>query len=559
MSEQDTSPPITVASLRAIREKKRQLVAQPPPSPLELTHRLPDAQPPIKEAIEETSGPSKYTRHKLATDAVIKQKDAEPANPYEHTHSVLERRLTEKQDEDNIKATNDLEDFQRSTFLEYWYVFGDLPKVEDIRMIITALYRINEPTGLSKKGARDFRHKKRLGLFLLEDIVAQGLQNEGLVTTATPSEHARSMLLRPDLITMASVQALGQHIKQTNKAQKKVSKLLRARERRQAASYLDDWLEGGVQKDVRVMHTQAHQSDAEDTLKSEPAHDALGSAPRGVVLGKRSASTPLQTDDRGYTAEMPSFVQPELDDVVAGDADPSLVAMWQVVPDLQKDAMQDIKTQIIVPTVVEYLDIVKRRKLGTLAAGNGTSADYRLLQSQPAVVAQTLAKHSASSSSPLNFRIEGFLMGIRNGTMTDEKVPNNFSIKVQTDNGDTTIHASVRADAYMTIFKALSVLDLLDRDMDKVEHSKANGIKGRWTCLFKKALNEMCKWPAEGEAGQYACDYCMRRRRPCIIAIKGVFSVAPLAPSLRMGRGLGDREYCVLSGGAVNTKRKFFS
>ncbi|KAI4712279.1 hypothetical protein J4E89_002545 [Alternaria sp. Ai002NY15] len=551
MAERNTSPPITVASLRAIREKKRQLVAQPPASPFELTHRLRDAQPSIKQAIEEIPGPSKYTRHKLATEAVIKQEDVEPANPYEHTHSVLERRLAEKQDEDNIKATNDLEEFQRSTFTEDWYVFGDLPEVEDIRMIITALYRINEPTGLSKKWARDFRHKKRLGLFLLEDVVAQGLQNEGLVTTATPSAHARSMLLRPDLITMASVQALGQQIKQTNKAQKKVSKLLRARERRQAASHLDDWLEGGV-------HTQGHQSDAEDTLESEPAHDALGSAPRGVGLGKRSASTPLQKDDRSYAAGLPSFVQPELDDVVAGDADPSLVAMWQVVPDLQKDAMQDIKTQIIVPTVVEYLDIVKRRKLGTFATGNGTSADYRLLQSQPVVAAQTLAKHSASSSSPLNFRIEGFLMGIRNGTMTDEKVPSTFSIKAQTDNGDTTIHASVRADAYMTIFKALSVLDLLDRDMDKVEHSKANGIKGRWTCLFKKALNEMCKWPAEGEAGQYACDYCMRRRRPCIIAIKGVFSVAPLAPSLRMGRGLGDRGYCVLPGGAV-VKRKFFS
>ncbi|KAI4926229.1 hypothetical protein J4E85_006521 [Alternaria conjuncta] len=559
MADRNTSPPITVASLRAIREKKRQLVAQPPPSPFELTHRPRDAQPPIKEAIEETSGPSKYTRHKLAMDAVIKQEDVEPANPYEYTHNVLKGRLTEKQDEDNIKATNDLEDFQRSTFNEYWHVFGDLPRVEDIRMIITALYRINEPTGLSKKWANAFRHKKRLGLFLLEDVLAQGLQNEGLVTMATPSEHARSMLLRPDLITMASVQALGQQIKQTNKAQKKVSKLLRARERRQAGAHLDDWLEGGVQEDVRMMHTQAHQSDAEDTLDSEPAHDALGSAPRGVVLGKRSASSPLQTDDRGYAAEISSFVKPELDDVVAGDADPSLVAMWQVVPDLQKDAMQDIKTQIIVPTVVEYLDIVKRRKLGTLATGNGTNADWRLPQSQPAIVAQTLAKHSVSSSSPSNFRIEGFLMGIRNGTLTEEKVPSNFSIKIQVDNGDTAIHASVRTDAYMTIFKALNALNSLDRDMNKVEHSKANGIKGRWTCLFKKALNEMCKWPAEGEAGQYACDWCMRRRRPCVIAIKGVFSVAPLAPSLRMGRGSADREYCVLPEGAVYVKPKFFS
>jgi len=148
-------------------------------------------------------------------------------------------------------------------------------------------------------------------------------------------------------------------------------------------------------------------------------------------------------------------------------------------------------------------------------------------------------------------------MGIRNRTMTEEKVPNNFSIKAQMQDCDTAIHGSVRIDAYVTIFKALSVLLSLDRDMTKAEDSKANGSKGRWTCLFKKAMNEICKWPAEGEAGQYACDYCMRRRRPCIIAIKGVFSVAPLAPSLRMGRGLGDREYCVLPGGAV-VKRKFF-
>ncbi|KAI4956790.1 hypothetical protein J4E86_005261 [Alternaria arbusti] len=559
MAERNTSPPITVASLRAIREKKRQLVAQPPPSPFELTHRLRDAQPPIREAIEETSGPSKYTRHKLATDAVIKQEDVEPADPYEYTHNVLKGRLTEKQDEDNIKATNDLEDFQRSTFIENWYVFGDLPKVEDIRMIITALYRINEPTGLSKKGANAFRQKKRLGLFLLEDVVAQGLQNEGLVTMATPSDYARSMLLRPDLITMASVQELGQQIKQTNKAQRKVSKLLRARERRQAGSHLDDWLEGGVQEDVRVMHTQAHQSDAGHTLESEPAHDALGSASRGVVLGKRSEPTPLHPDDRSYAGGLSSFVQPELDNVIAGDADPSLVAMWQVIPDLQKDARQDIKTQLIVPTVVEYLDIVKRRKLGTLAAGNGTGADYGLPQSHDAPISRVPPSPNASSLSLTNFRIEGFLMGIRNRTMTEEKVPSNFSIKAQMRDCDTAIHGSVRTDAYITIFKALSVLLSLDRDMTKAEDSKANGSKGRWTCLFKKALNEICKWPAEGEAGQYACDYCMRRRRPCIIAIKGVFSVAPLAPSLRMGRGLGDREYCVLPGGAVNAKRKFFS
>jgi len=81
MAERNTSPPITVASLRAIREKKRQLVAQPPPSPLNLTHRFLDARTPIKEAIEETSGPSEYIRHKLAKDAVIKQEDVEPANP----------------------------------------------------------------------------------------------------------------------------------------------------------------------------------------------------------------------------------------------------------------------------------------------------------------------------------------------------------------------------------------------------------------------------------------------------------------------------------------------
>lgn len=158
----------------------------------------------------------------------------------------------------------------------------------------------------------------------------------------------------------------------------------------------------------------------------------------------------------------------------------------------------------------------------------------------------------------MNFRIEGFLIGIGKGTVTEEKVPSSFSIKAQMENCDTAVHGSVRSDAYITIFKALSALLSLDRDMTKVEDSKAHGSKGRWTCLFKKAMNEMCKWPAEGEAGQYACDWCMRHRRPCVIAIKGVSSVAPLAPSLRMGRGLGEREYCVLPEGAVKVKPRFF-
>jgi hypothetical protein len=49
--------------------------------------------------------------------------------------------------------------------------------------------------------------------------------------------------------------------------------------------------------------------------------------------------------------------------------------------------------------------------------------------------------------------------------------------------------------------------------------------------------------PTEGQGGHYACDFCVRHRRRCVIAIKGVLSVTPLAPSLRMGCGLSKREY----------------
>ena len=240
MAEHDSSPPITVASLRAIREKKRQLVAQSTlPSPFELARRYPDAQPPVEEGLREIADPSRYTSHQMAGGAATKRAEIVPANASGHDQGVLERNPVIKQEEDeeeNGNAEKELEDIQRSASYGKWRALGDGSEIEHTQTIIAALYLVDEPTDLSKKQGRAFRHKKRLGLALLEDVLAQGLPTQRPVISVTPAEYARSMLLCPELISMADVQALGQRIKQTNKTQGKVSKLLRARERQSAGS-----------------------------------------------------------------------------------------------------------------------------------------------------------------------------------------------------------------------------------------------------------------------------------------------------------------------------------
>ncbi|KAI4942671.1 hypothetical protein J4E91_009840 [Alternaria rosae] len=228
---------------------------------------------------------------------------------------------------------------------------------------------------------------------------------------------------------MADVQALGQQVKHINKAQRKVSKLLETGERRQAGTKMHRWLEGGVQKHLQVLHAQAHQFRAGRPLKNKPDQEDSESALRGVVRGKRLAPPSQLFRNRGYTERFPLGSISEIGSNVAEDADPALIAMLKIVPDLRKDAMQDIETQIVFPNVAEYLDVVKRRKLGTFATAHDTSTDCRPQQSHDAPVVQGFPSFTASSSPLMNLRIEGFLTGIRNGTMTEEKVPGNFSIK----------------------------------------------------------------------------------------------------------------------------------
>jgi hypothetical protein len=400
MDKLSITPPFTIASLRAIREKKRQLAPRPIPSPVELTHREFDVHPPLEAEIETVAGLLKYTARGLEEEAVDKQEQLQLANPYGRTHGVLQRCSIVRQHDVGSNATEIGEKFERPAHCDTLAFASDEPAPEDIRSIIAALHLITEPTDFNKSQAQKFRRKRRLGLALLQDVLAQRQTEQGLPVTpphptellrgrpmravekdgmadaevvqklcktsgiVTPLERARSMLPHPKTITMADVQALGQQVKQINKAQSKASKLPQSGEKRQAGSQMDRWLGDGVQKHPQVMHAQTHP------LESKPIHGVPGSAPRGIILGKRSASALLRSYDGSYTGKLPPTSEPEFEKLVADDADPALIATWRIVSDLQKDAMQDIEAQVIVPTVFEYLDVVKRRKLGTLATGH---------------------------------------------------------------------------------------------------------------------------------------------------------------------------------------------
>jgi hypothetical protein len=283
---------------------------------------------------------------------------------------VLQRCSVVKRHHIGGKATEFGEKFGRPAQCDTLVFASDEPATEHIRSIIAALHLINEPNDLTRTQAQKFRRRKRLGLALLQDVLAHGQTEQGLPVTpphpaellrgrptnavekdymadievvkklctasgiVTPSERARSMLFRPETITMAVVQALGQNAINTNSARSKVLRLLQTEE-----------------------------------------NDVPTSAPRGIILGKRSASALLRSYNGSYTRECPPASEPEFEKLVADDADPALIATWRIVSDLQKDAMQDIETQVIVPTVFEYLDVVKQRKLGTLATEHGTSID----------------------------------------------------------------------------------------------------------------------------------------------------------------------------------------
>jgi hypothetical protein len=370
MAEPSITPPFTIASLRAIREKKRQLAPRPLPSPVELTHREIEVHSPLEAENETVAGLFTYTARELEKKAVDEQEELQLANPCGHTHNVLQRCSVVKQNDVSGNVTKFGEKFERPAQCDTLVFASDEPATEHIRSIIAALHLINEPNDLTRTQAQKFRRRKRLGLALLQDVLAHGQTEQGLPVTpphptellrgrltnavekdymadieavkklctasgiVTPSERARSMLLRPETITMAVVQALGQNAINTNSARSKVLRLLQTEE-----------------------------------------NDVPTSAPRGIILGKRSASALLRSYNGSYTRECPPASEPEFEKLVADDADPALIATWRIVSDLQKDAMQDIETQVIVPTVFEYLDVVKQRKLGTLATEHGTSID----------------------------------------------------------------------------------------------------------------------------------------------------------------------------------------
>jgi hypothetical protein len=240
------------------------------------------------------------------------------------------------------------------------------------------------------------------------------------------------------------------------------------------------------------------------------------------MLGKRPAPTPLQQHHGSYTASH------------------SLVSGTEIAD------------------VVEYLNMVKRRKLGTLATEHDVSIHHCLRPSRDTIVAQMLPNSDMSSSSRRNFTVGSFLQGIKDGTLVEENVPLSFSIAILMKSENTTVHSSVRTDAYTTIFKALSATLSLGRDPKRMADSQARGAKAKWTCMFKKAMNEICEWPAEGQEGQYTCSWCMRHRRPCVVAIEGTMSILPLAPSVRMGRVSDERAYCVMATEAMDVKPAFF-
>jgi hypothetical protein len=443
MAEPSITPPFTIASLRAIREKKRQLAPRPLPSPVELTHREIEVHSPLEAENETVAGLFTYTARELEKKAVDEQEELQLANPCGHTHGVLQKCSVFKQIDVGGNATEFGEKFERPAQCDTLVFASDEPAAEHIKSIIAALHLINEPTSLTRTQAQKFRRKKRLGLALLQDALAHGQTEQGLPVTpprptellrgrtinavekdymadtevvkklctasgiVTPSERARSMLLRPETITMAVVQALGQNAIKTNSARSKVLRLLQTEEKRPAGSKMDRWLDDGVQEHLQVMHAKAHP------LESKPFHGVPTSAPRGIILGKRSTSALQRSYNGSYTRECPPASEPEFEKLVADDADPALIATWRIVSDLQKDAMQDIETQVIVPTIFEYLDVVKRRKLGTLATEHGTSTDYRPSQSHEALAAEMPPDLTSSSWPPRSLGIDGLLKGIK--------------------------------------------------------------------------------------------------------------------------------------------------
>ena len=94
------------------------------------------------------------------------------------------------------------------------------------------------------------------------------------------------------------------------------------------------------------------------------------------------------------------------------------LAMWQVIPDPRKEAMRDMETRVVMPTIVEYLNIVKRRRLSTFAIEHDASMHHQLRPPHNALVAQMLPNPDMLSSSPSDFSVADFLQGPQCDTIT---------------------------------------------------------------------------------------------------------------------------------------------
>jgi hypothetical protein len=203
---------------------------------------------------------------------------------------------------------------------------------------------------------------------------------------------------------------------------------------------------------------------------------------------------------------------------------------------------------------------IKRRKLSDTKSGTDQTSAARPLINQPAAITPSPLlplQTTATSDDLLQLSlIRSFSHAIRIGSVTTEyTVPLSFSINVLHQGLHLPVHSIARAGAYRTIFNCLKAADLMGRNATMLMDSR----KGhKWTCLFGMVDKEDCKWPKEGLPGHYACQMCMRFSRPCIIVTGGRMSVLSLAPSLRGKTTSSERTFCIKPEGVKAPKATFF-
>jgi hypothetical protein len=135
------------------------------------------------------------------------------------------------------------------------------------------------------------------------------------------------------------------------------------------------------------------------------------------------------------------------------------------------------------------------------------------------------------------------------------KTPASFSIKALHNNSHLDVDATVVDVAFRSIFKYLKAAVLLGHDVTTLRNSHKGG---KCRCLFALVSNEVSQWPKEGQDGQFACKTCLRQRRTCIVVVEGDMFVLPLPQSLREGVIAKHRAFCILSGTLKSPKGSFF-